>query len=181
MSTRKFNVGAKACLYWRDKVRLNAKWAKGNSAFRARLHVVNPGTCKQKRLQDVSFPKSNKKSKILQMYSWRGPDSIPSRQPILTMPITQFWHYSHERYKSKEVVESCSSVKESKCVKGKALTGHCLKLWKWSLDCVGDLRILRMPELWNICEGKLHTESGISSREKYVSISKSSKVDLTLL
>lgn len=33
--------------------------------------------------------------------------------------------------------------------------GHCLKLWRWSLDCY--IEMLEMPELWDTCQGKLQT------------------------
>lgn len=44
-STRKFNVGAKVC----DEKKNKEKWNKGSSSLRARLHLVKPATCKNKR------------------------------------------------------------------------------------------------------------------------------------
>ena len=28
---------------------------------------------------------------------------------------------------------------------------HCMKLWMWTLDCLGDPKILEMPEPWDTC------------------------------
>lgn len=48
------------------------------------------------------------------------------------------------------------------------MRSHCMKLWKWSLDCVRDPqepKMLEMPVLWEICQRRLHTRSGTSPRE----------------
>lgn len=57
-STRKFNVGLKACTE-RDKGRPDMKWNVGNGAIRARPHPVNLGTRGRKRPMELCL-KSNK-------------------------------------------------------------------------------------------------------------------------
>ena len=41
-----------------------------------------------------------------------------------------------------------------------------MKLWRWSLDCLGDPKILAMPEQWDTSQGELLTASWTSSRER---------------
>lgn len=48
----------------------------------------------------------------------------------------------------------------------KALEGHGVKLWKCSVGYVGDHRMLKILEPWDICQRELQTGSGTSSREK---------------
>lgn len=46
-------------------------------------------------------------------------------------------------------------VTDAVCMK--SLRNRCVMLWKWNLGCSGHLKILGMPELWNICHRELPT------------------------
>lgn len=46
------------------------------------------------------------------------------------------------------------------------------KLWRKSLDCLGDFKILKVPKVWDTCQGKLLTGSGNNSRERSISVTK---------
>lgn len=56
------------------------------------------------------------------------------------------------------------------------LGSHGMKLWKWSLNCVRDPKMLETPELWGICYKEPHTGSGTCPREKYAADSKDGSV-----
>lgn len=47
-------------------------------------------------------------------------------------------------------------------------TGHCTKLWKWTLDFTRDPRMLEIPAPWGICQGELYSDRGTSPRERSV-------------
>lgn len=32
------------------------------------------------------------------------------------------------------------------------MRGHCIELWRWSLGCSEDAKMLKIPELWGICQ-----------------------------
>lgn len=63
-STRKFNVGAKACDE-RDKGRPDMRWNIGNGAIRAGPHPANSGTSGRKRPMELCLKSS--KRKLMQM------------------------------------------------------------------------------------------------------------------
>lgn len=46
------------------------------------------------------------------------------------------------------------------------LRGHSRTSWKWSLSWTGNLKILKKPKPWNICQKELHAESGTNPRER---------------
>lgn len=55
--------------------------------------------------------------------------------------------------------------KGSPCVESPR--GYCMKLWKWSLDCVWSPKMLEVPEFWDIYQEELH--GGVSPRDRSVS------------
>jgi hypothetical protein len=52
---------------------------------------------------------------------------------------------------------------------------HCVKLWKGSLICLEDPKLLGMPESWDTYQGELLTGSRTTLREK--SVLKSAKME----
>lgn len=78
----------------------------------------------------------------------------------------------HERCTSKEAVEPSSVVKESHWgvwKKSPFIEGQrscCMKLWRWSLDCIREPKMSEMPEAWGICQGELQTGNGTIPRKK---------------
>lgn len=52
-------------------------------------------------------------------------------------------------------------VTEARCVAVKSLhgglTGHCIKLWKWSLTCFENFKMLEVSEPGDICQEPSHT------------------------
>lgn len=82
----------------------------------------------------------------MQINSWRGPGSIPSLEPNLTASA-RVLDLGQEQYNSNKVVESSSGKplisgvwQGSPCME--AWSGYCMKLWKWSLYCDGDPKML---------------------------------------
>ena len=57
-----------------------------------------------------------------------------------------------------------------------AQRGHCVKLCRWSLDWLGDPKLLDVLDLWETCWGKLLTGYSIQpKRKKCVAINKAEK------
>jgi hypothetical protein len=48
----------------------------------------------------------------------------------------------------------------------KTLRSRCLKLWKRSLGCIRNAKMLDMPKQWNICQGELHKGSRTNLRKR---------------
>lgn len=91
-----------------------------------------------------------------------------------------FWRHEGCRIKV-GVMESCTVVPDClearQCVAGfeslEDLRGHCVKLWRWSLNC-GDARIAEMVEPWRLCRhrDKSFQECAAGSRDGGVGLLK---------
>lgn len=59
----------------------------------------------------------------------------------------------------------------------KVRKGHCVKLWKWSLDCAENSKMLEVMETWDIFQGEMPTGSRTIPREKYAAGSKDERTE----
>lgn len=52
-----------------------------------------------------------------------------------------------------------------------------MKLWPCSLVLVGEIKMLEMPKLKDICQRVLHTGSGVCTRESCVAVIKAGSIE----
>lgn len=106
------------------------------------------------------------------------PCSSPRKHQNLAVSAMWFWIQSTE-YKERVIESSCDEGKplrpsvwnRSSCMEAQSY--HWVKLWSWSMNCLGHLKILEMPEIWSTCWGKLPT--GRTTKPKENKLEKQNK------